>query len=91
MSHDDVRLTLERPDGEVRVAIRSAVTEGAQSYVVIGRYDRDNVARGAVAFRAEELDRLEAALRECRRLLLGLPGRVDAGADEVLGRRRKSA
>lgn len=65
----DVRLTLPRSDGEVRLQI---VVMGGKNVVQLVRNHEDG-RKEAIAFRPEELDRLDEGVRECRRVLLGVP------------------
>jgi hypothetical protein len=83
----DVRLVLERPDGELRVQL---TVEGGASLVQLLRVFTAGPHAGRVAgiaAKPEELDRIIEALQVCRRLTLGVPDPkvADRAARELVG------
>lgn len=80
-------LRLQRPDGEQCVAVRIH-PKTLRSYMEITRYVGDQVTQ-RVAFKPEEFDALDLALRECRRQTHGHPSQQFKGNDPVFQGRKK--
>ncbi len=79
----DVRLKLERPGGGALV-VSICVSPANVSFVGFARVDEKGVRLAGFGVQAEELDSLERAIRECRRLLLGHPRHDVKSLDPVL-------